>query len=113
MGETELFEIISTVKYRKDMKLLTKRYPSIISDMKNLINKLEKEPESGVGLGNSIYKIRFRISSKNKGKSVGGRLITLVKISGKRVYLLTVYDKSEKESLTDKELAGIISNIFE
>jgi hypothetical protein len=48
------------------------------------------------------------ISSKNKGKSGGSRVITCVKVVDQDVYLLTIYDKSEKENISDKELDGLI-----
>ena len=43
------------------------------------------------------------IAAKNNGKSGGARAITCVKIVGKTVYLLTIYDKSEQDSISDME----------
>jgi len=43
------------------------------------------------------------IAAKNKGKSGGARVITCVKIVGETVYLLTIYDKSEQDSISDNE----------
>jgi hypothetical protein len=78
-------------------------------------------PETGTALGNNAYKIRLRIKSKGKGKSGGARvisyiekdLISIVTVqSGKVIVnLLTVYDKSEKESITDAELKELIENL--
>ncbi len=48
------------------------------------------------------------ISSKGQGKSGGSRLITCVKKVDQNVYLLTVYDKSDKESISDKELDDLL-----
>ena len=45
------------------------------------------------------------IESKNKGKSGGARVITCVKIIDEVVYLLAIYDKSERSTLKDKEIA--------
>ncbi len=56
------------------------------------------------------------ITSKGKGKSGGSRVITCVKVVEQGVYLLTIYDKSEKESISDEELdemlkiAGLLYN---
>jgi hypothetical protein len=58
-----------------------------------------------------VPKIRLKISSKNKGKSGGGRVITCVRIVDEVIYLLSIYDKSEKESLTDSELDALLSEI--
>ena len=51
------------------------------------------------------------ISSKGKGKSGGARVITLTVLISEtdtNIVLLTIYDKSERENLTDKELADIV-----
>ncbi|MBB6325010.1 hypothetical protein FHS59_000625 [Algoriphagus iocasae] len=51
------------------------------------------------------------ISSKRKGKSGGARVITFVKITETTVYLLSVYDKSDKETIKDSELKELLSQI--
>lgn len=51
------------------------------------------------------------ISSKGKGKSGGARVITLTVLISEtdtNIVLLTIYDKSECENLTDKELTDIV-----
>ena len=69
-----------------------------------LFESLENNPEQGTSIGKNCYKIRLAIASKGKGKSGEARLITNFVIANETVYLLSIYDKSEKESLTDKEL---------
>jgi hypothetical protein len=49
------------------------------------------------------------IASKGKGKSGGSRVITFVKISQTTVYLLSIYDKSEKENISDGELKELLN----
>lgn len=51
------------------------------------------------------------ITSKNKGKSGGARVITYTVILTEidtEIKLLTIYDKSQCESLTDKEIQEIL-----
>ena len=48
------------------------------------------------------------IASKNQGKSGGARVITCVKIVNDDMYLLSIYDKSEKTDLEEKELDSFI-----
>jgi len=50
------------------------------------------------------------ISSKNKGKSGGARVIILVQIIDDLVVLLSIYDKSEKETISDSELDDLIND---
>ncbi|WP_371199227.1 hypothetical protein [Flammeovirga sp. OC4] len=64
--------------FKKELKKLAKKYPSIKEDFAKLIEKLEVDPEYGTSLGNNCYKIRMAISSKGKGKSGGSRVITYV-----------------------------------
>jgi hypothetical protein len=48
------------------------------------------------------------IRSKGKGKSGGSRIITCAKIVNSNLYLLTIFDKSEKENISDEELDAIL-----
>ena len=44
------------------------------------------------------------ITSKGKGKSGGARVITMVKIIEDTIHLLTLYDKSEIDNISDAYL---------
>jgi hypothetical protein len=78
-----------------------------------LIGSLEIKPVQGTPLDRNCYKIRMAISSKGMGKRGGGRLINYIAIAEEAVYLLSIYDKSEKEHLTDKELQELLKNVIE
>ena len=69
---------------------------------------MEENPIQGTSLGRNCYKIRLSIASKGKGKSGGARIITNIVIADETVYLLSIYDKSDKENLTDKELIELL-----
>jgi hypothetical protein len=69
---------------------------------------LEENPEQGTSLGGNCYKIRIAIASKGKGKSGGARVFTNVFITEETVFLLSIFDKSEKDNLTDKELKELL-----
>ncbi len=105
------YEIIAIPKFKRDIKKLTKKYPSLKSEFANLVDNLEQQPEQGTFIGNNCYKVRLAIASKNKGKSGGARLIICVKILETTVYLLTIYDKSEKENITNAELLDLLKEI--
>ena len=47
-------------------------------------------------------------TSKKTGKSGGASVITFVLIQLKRITLLDIYDKSEKDNISDKELAALL-----
>jgi len=73
-----------------------------------IIEQLSVNPTLGVLITKDCYKIRFAISSKGKGKSGGGRLITYVKIIKSTVYLIDIYDKSDQGNISDKELESLL-----
>ena len=105
------YEVVATPRFKRDIKKLHKKYPSIKLEFANLITTLENSPEQGSSLGNNCFKIRLAIASKGKGKSGGARVITHIIIEDTKVFLLTIYDKSEKENITDKELQELLSQI--
>jgi len=72
---------------------------------------LEVNPQQGTPIGNDCFKIRLAISSKGKGKSGGGRIITHVQVNKNRVFLVSIYDKAEQDNLNDKELLELLKLI--
>lgn len=98
------YNVVVTDGFRKHVKSIAKKHPSLKSDLKKLIDSLEENPVQGDPLGKDCYKVRMAITSKGKGKSGGARIITCIKIVEQYAYLLTIYDKSDKETVSDKEL---------
>lgn len=92
-------------------KTLAKKFPSLKRELAELNSILKKEPDKGTSLGNDTYKIRIAIKSKGKGKSGGARVITYLLTENKEVYLLTIYDKSEFDSVDDKIIKAIIEGL--
>jgi hypothetical protein len=101
------YKVLTIPLFVKQAKRLSKKYPSLKADLSALIDLLSENPQSGKALGKSFYKIRLAITSKNKGKSSGARIITYVKILVEKVYLVAIYDKSELDDLTERELNEI------
>jgi len=111
-----------TKQFQSASKVLIKRYPSFLKDLSLLEKDLLKNPKMGTSLGNGTYKIRLKISSKGRGKSGGARLISLLETSfitevlktedEITVNLLYVYDKSDMETLTDRELKDLIAAFY-
>jgi mRNA-degrading endonuclease RelE of RelBE toxin-antitoxin system len=107
------YNILTIPPFDKQLKRLAKKYPSLKSEFAELLESLEQEPEQGTNLGNNCYKIRIAIASKGKGKSGGARVITNFVIAEETVFLISIYDKSEKENLTDKELDELLKYVPE
>jgi mRNA-degrading endonuclease RelE of RelBE toxin-antitoxin system len=102
------YKIEVTSYFKKQAKHLLKKYPSLKHELAQLITLLELKPEQGTRIGKHCFKIRISISSKGKGKSGGARVITNFAVTNSTVYLLSIYDKAEKENLTDKELNELL-----
>jgi len=105
------FEVRSIAPFDRNFRRLSKKYPTLRSDLAALAVVLSNEPQQGTPIGDGCYKIRLAIRSKSKGKSGGDRVITYVAVAGKVVYLLTIYDKSEQENIPRKELMALRSFI--
>jgi len=105
------FEVEVTFYFKKQAKRLAKKYPSLPSELRELISSLEKSPTQGTMIGRGCYKNRLSIASKSKGKSGGGRVITHLQVSKRKVYLLSIYDKSEMESIRPSDLSGLLNLI--
>lgn len=105
------FNVIPSDKFKREAKRLIKKFPSLKQELADLNAVLLVHPATGTSLGNDTYKIRLAIKSKGKGKSSGGRIITYVVTEDQEVYLLTIYDKSEFDTLDDKIIKVIIKNL--
>jgi len=102
------YNIYSSDNFDKELKKLAKKYHSVRADIKTLSDLLKLDPLQGEPLGKDCYKVRMAITSKGKGKSGGSRVITCVKIVDQDIYLLSIFDKSDKESISDKELDAML-----
>jgi len=105
------YEILTTPRFDKEFKSLLKKFKSLPEDILKLKYLLLQNPKTGIGIGNNAYKIRIGIKSKGVGKSGGGRIITYVVDKAGEIYLLSIYDKSEKEAVSDKEIKQMIKEL--
>lgn len=105
------YSISRTPEFSKHLKQIAKKYPSVKSDYLLLLNSLLANPIQGEPLGKNCYKVRWKITSKHAGKSGGARVITYVRIENKHITLLDVYDKADKDSISEKELAALIKKV--
>ena len=106
--------IIPSDEFRRQAKRLLKKYKTLSDDLTELQRKLLANPFVGTDLGGGKRKIRLKVASKNKGKSGGFRVITfnVVQIEDLVfVYLITLYDKSEYASVSDRYVNQIIKGL--
>ena len=107
------FDVVATDNFERKVKKLSKKYKSLKADLEPVFDQLTSTPSLGTAIGNDCYKIRVAISSKGRGKSGGARIITYVRYVKSTVYLIDIYDKSEKDIISEKEIIEVISLILE
>jgi hypothetical protein len=105
------YSIKTIPQFDKQLKRLVKKYPSFKTDFAAFIPSLREQPKQGAPIGKGCFKIRISITSKGKGKSGGARVIANLVVSDATVYLIAIYDKSEKENLSDKELTELLKSV--
>jgi hypothetical protein len=105
------YKVKTIPRFDKELKRLARKFPSLKMEFIALVDSLEKNAQQGVSLGNHCYKIRLSIASKGQGKSGGARVITCVRIIETSVYLLTIFDKADRENISDKEIRKLVIEI--
>ena len=107
----ELMQIEVTARFKRDLRILAKKYRRIRQDIQPIINRLETGNLLGdrvAGVGYTIFKLRIKNSDVQKGKSGGYRIIYYLQTKEK-IILVTIYSKSEREDITAKEIKQILS----
>lgn len=105
------YNVKTLPKFDKNLKKLVKKYPSLRSEFRSLLASLKEDPKQGKPLGKDCYKIRIAIASKKSGKSGGARVITNIVVSDTIVYLLSIYDKADAATISDRELKELLKSV--
>jgi mRNA-degrading endonuclease RelE of RelBE toxin-antitoxin system len=104
------YKVELSENFKKEAKRLVKKYPSLKGELDELFGELEENPKMGTHLGNGIYKIRLAVASKNAGKSGGARVMSFVQVTATTVLLFSIYNKGDKESISDKEIKALLND---
>jgi hypothetical protein len=107
------FEIAVSDNFKIEAKRLIKKFPSLKKDLEVLSSELAANPKAGVSLGNNVFKVRLRITSKNKGKSAGARVITFVRENYNRVVLLSIFDKGDRSTISSQRIKELLQGYLE
>ena len=118
------YRIIVIDNFKREAKPLIKKYPSLKNELAALQEQLLENPRSGVMITENLYKIRLAVKSKGRGKSGGMRVITYIwevaveivedkDKSETTIFLSSIYDKSEEENISDKDIERLIKEIRE
>ncbi|PAX52461.1 type II toxin-antitoxin system RelE/ParE family toxin [Brunnivagina elsteri] len=110
--EKPLVGIDLTPEFKQNLRVLSKRFRNIRSDVQVVIEQLQEGNILGDRIGDIgedfvVYKLRVRNSNIQKGKSAGYRLIYQVE-SPTSILLLTIYSKSDQEDITANEIRDMV-----
>ncbi|HER41235.1 MAG TPA: hypothetical protein ENO10_08445 [Salinimicrobium catena] len=106
------FKVKTINVFDRQAKRLIKKFPSLKKELQTLIVELAENPTQGTPIANDCYKIRLAIASKGRGKAGGARVITHVLFKNDTAYLLSIYDKSEVDNISDKEVLKLLKQIL-
>ncbi|MED4353587.1 hypothetical protein P9265_14820 [Schinkia azotoformans] len=113
------FVVIPSFQFINDMKYFVKKkkFIKLKSDIEKFKEDLEHGDFKGVMLfeisnDEEVYKARMRNASINIGQSGGFRIIYYVDHLHKKVIILTIYSKSEKNSIENHEIIELIKRYF-
>jgi len=102
------FEIKPLAGFKKDLKILSKKYKKIADDIRKVILDLKANPKAGAYIQYNCYKIRVPNSSTQRGKSGGFRIIYYFLDKQNNLYLMNIYSKTKKENISDNELLELL-----
>lgn len=108
------FKVFVTHFFEKKFRSLSRKYPKLPLDLKDLIDEIENNPGAGErlkGCKGPVYKIRMGSRDMKKGKSGAFRIIYFLKIQENLIYLLTLYPKSERETIHTIEINKILKEL--
>jgi mRNA-degrading endonuclease RelE of RelBE toxin-antitoxin system len=100
-----------TGKFQRDIRDLAKRYRSIRSDIQPLLDQLQAGEIPGdqvPGMDYTVFKVRVKNSTIQKGKSAGYRILYYLK-SSNRIVLITMYSKSDRSDIAAEEVRDILT----
>src|SRR3954447_8485648 len=96
-----------TVCLTKSFEVAARQVGMTDDEMANMVTFLAENPKAGDELRGTGGCRKVRIAGRGKGKSGGYRIITFYSGEEMPVYLLTVFSKGEKATLTGKEAAAL------
>jgi mRNA-degrading endonuclease RelE of RelBE toxin-antitoxin system len=110
-SEPSPIQIALTLRFKRDLRELAKRYRSIRSDLQPLIEQLQAGEIPGdriAGVKYQVFKVRLKNSNIQKGKSAGYRVIYYLKTE-QGIILTTIYSKSDLSDIANETIEEAIA----
>jgi len=111
MTEYRPEQIEFTPEFKRNVRSLAKKYPSIRSDIAPVIEQVSQGGVVGDQIpktsGYALFKVRVKNSDVRKGKSGGYRVIYYV-ADEKKIVFITIYSKTEQGDASQALLQDIL-----
>ncbi len=104
-------QIDLTPRFQRDLRNLAKRYRQVRSDLQPLIEQLQAGELPGdaiSGVNYTVFKVRLKNSTIQKGKSGGYRVIYYLK-TYEQIILATIYAKSDRSDVDSEAIETAIA----
>ncbi len=106
-------EISFTFEFKRNLRALAKKYRSIRSDIRPIIDQLQNGNLPGdqiPGVNLAVFKVRIQNSDIQKGKRSGYRCIYYLK-TREKIFLVTIYSKSDQSDISAKKIKEILQEM--
>jgi mRNA-degrading endonuclease RelE of RelBE toxin-antitoxin system len=103
-------EIHYTAEFKRNLRHLMKKYPTIRSDLEPLLLNLQSGEICGdlvQHIGYQVYKVRLPNRDAKRGKSGGYRVIYYLQ-TNEHIILVTIYSKIEQGDINPQQIKRII-----
>lgn len=110
---TEPVSISFTLEFKRNLRILARKYRSIRSDVQPLIDQLQTGALPGdqvPGTKLALFKVRLKNSDSQKGKRSGYRCIYYLQTSD-NIILITIYSKSEQSDVSTARIHAVLQEI--
>jgi mRNA-degrading endonuclease RelE of RelBE toxin-antitoxin system len=110
------YNIVFGPSFKRSLKNLQKRFPSVKRDVELAIEILLENPRLGTVIpgGSGVRKLRVKNSDIQRGKSGGYRLLYYLEEHERQcLVLLLLYAKSDQENITLQEIQQLLQEIRE
>ncbi len=106
-------QIEFTPEFKRNLRVLSKKYPHIRSDVQPILDHLQSGEIVGdrvPGKGFTLFKVRVKNSDIQKGKRAGYRIIYYLKTTS-RIILVTIFSKLDQSDISAEQIRRIIREV--
>ncbi|MEG3848583.1 type II toxin-antitoxin system RelE/ParE family toxin [Microcoleus sp. herbarium19] len=111
--ETPQIQLLFSDEFKTRLRTLIKRYRSIRTDLKPLLDELQSGNLIGdqiPGTGYTVFKVRLKNSDIQKGKSGGYRVVYQLR-GDTYILLVVIYSKSDQDDIPASQIRDIIDRV--